>query len=229
MRPFEVSPALEPLREVYPSADAILVAAREGDRDARYAMARLWLSEGIPYSFKARPGVYESLRRWMARRLDVHAKEITLVGSGRQGFCLSSGADLRRPFGEHSDLDLTVVSESLFQRMQAAFVRWEGDYAAGIVAARRERQRAFWEANKKSVPCGLARGFIDPHKIPTLDRYPEAQMIGQVMYEAHEKLKVTRDAPAVRKLSVRVYRDWDSFVRQMAINLESVAAAAGEN
>ncbi|OGD19402.1 MAG: hypothetical protein A2W03_15075 [Candidatus Aminicenantes bacterium RBG_16_63_16] len=229
MRPFEVSPALEPLRDVYLSADAILVAAREGDRDARYAMARLWLSEGIPYSFKARPGLYESLRRWLARRLDVHAKEITLVGSGRQGFCLSPGADLRRPFGEHSDLDLTVVSESLFQRMQADFVRWEGDFAAGSVAARRKRQRALWEANRKSVPRGLARGFIDPHKIPMLDRYPEAQMIGQVMYEAHEKLKVTRDAPAVRKLSVRIYRDWDSFVRQMAINLESAAAIEAEN
>lgn len=229
MRPFDVSAVLDPLTEVYPAANVLLEAAKAGDRDVCYALSRLWLSEGIPFAFKTRPGIYEALRIWLARRLDVYAKEITLVGSGRQGFCLSPGANLCRPFAEHSDLDLTVVSESLFQRIQAAFVRWEGDYAAGRVTAQCERQRAFWEANRKSVPCGLARGFIDPHKIPTLDRYPEAQMIGQVMYEAHEKLKATRDAPAVRKLSIRVYRDWDSFVRQMAINLESVAAAAGEN
>jgi len=229
MRPFDVSPALEPLRDVYPSADAILEAAREGDRDARYAIARLWLSEGIPHSFKARPGLYESLRRWLARRLDVHAKEVTLVGSGRQGFCLSPGADLRRPFGEHSDLDLTVVSSSLFLRLEAAFSRWHADYTAGHVAPRPGRQAAFWEANREYVPSGIARGFIDPHKIPTLQRYPEAQMVAQVMYEAHEKLKVTRDAPAVRRLSLRVYRDWNSFVRQMAINLESAAAVEAEN
>lgn len=70
------------------------------------------------------------------------------------------------------------------------------------------------------MPSSLARGFIDPHKIPTWSRYPEAQMVAQALYEAYEKLKVTPDAPAVRKLSVRVYRDWDCFIRQMAINLE---------
>jgi hypothetical protein len=229
MRPFDVSPALEGLREVYPPADEFLVAAREGDREARYAIAQLWLSEGIPHSFKARPALYESLRRWVARRLDVQGKEVTIIGSGRQGFSLSPGANLRRAFGAHSDLDLSVVSHSLFRRLEAAFVRWDADYTAGSVAARSERERTLWEANEKSVPSGLARGFIDPHKIPTLARYPEAQMIGQVMYEAHEKLKISRDAPAVRKVSVRVYRDWDSFVRQLAINLQRAATTPLEN
>lgn len=221
MRPFDVSPALEPLREAYPSADAILEAARVGDRDARYAIARLWLSEGIPHSFKVRPGIYESLRRWLARRLDVQAKEVTLVGSGRQGFCLSPGAHLRRPFGEHSDLDLTVVSSSLFLRLEATFSRWNADYAAGQVAPRHTREAAYWKANRENVPSGIVRGFIDPHKLPILYSYPEAQVVAQAMYEAHEKLKVTPGAPAVSRLSLRVYRDWDSFMRQMAINLES--------
>lgn len=223
MKPLDVAPALEHLREVYPSPDAILTAARGGNRDTRHAIARLWLSEGIPYCFRDRPGVYEALRRWLARRLDVHAKEITLVGSGRQGFCLSPGRHLRRPFGEHSDLDLTVVRQSLFQRLESAFSRWNADYAGGSVVPRNDRERALWEANRQSVPSGLARGFIDPHKIPTWNRYPEAQMVSQALYEAHEMLKVTPDVPPVRNLSVRVYRNWDYFIRQMAINLECVA------
>lgn len=226
MRAFDVSPAIEPLREVYPSADAIITAVRGGNRDARYAIARLWLSEGIPYSFKARPGLYESLRRWLARRLEVQAKEITLIGSGRQGFCLSPGKDLGRPFGDHSDLDLAVVSAPLFKSLAAAFDRWNEEYAAGIVSPRHEREKKLWDNNKKWVPINVARGFIDPHKIPTWNRYPKAQMISQAMNDAYEKLKVTPAAPAVRKLSVRVYRDWDSFIRQMAINLECVAVAA---
>src|SRR5258706_16481232 len=69
MRPFEVSSALEPLRETYPSADALLDAARTGNRDARHAIARLWLSEGIPFAFRTRPSVYESLRAWLSRLL----------------------------------------------------------------------------------------------------------------------------------------------------------------
>ena len=226
MRPFEISQALEPLLEVYPAAGVILEAARSGDRDARYAIARLWLSEGIPYSFKARPGVYEALRRWFARRLDVHAKEITLVGSGRQGFCLSPGTDLGRPFGNHSDLDLTVVRRSLFQRLADTFARWEADYTGGSVTPRNAREGRFWEDNSRRVPSGLARGFVDPHKIPTWNRYPEAQLIVQALYEAHERLKATPEAPAVRSLSMRVYRDWDCFIRQMAINLEAIARRA---
>lgn len=223
MRAFDLPPALEPLRAVYPPVDEILAAAEGGNRVSRFAIVQLWLTEGIPLAFKAQPGLYESLRLWLARRLSVHAKEITLVGSGRQGFCLSPGRDLGRPFGEHSDLDLTVVSKSLYERLHAAFDRWNRDYAAGTVAPRHPREKQFWDSHRDSVPSGLVRGFIDPHKIPNWDRYPEAQAIAQAMYEAHEKLKVTHNAPVVRKLSIRVYRDWDSFVRQMAINLEAAA------
>jgi hypothetical protein len=35
-------------------------------------------------------------------------------------------------------------------------------------------------------------------------------------------LKATPDAPSVRKVSMRVYREWNTFVRQMAINLEAL-------
>jgi len=57
--------------------------------------------------------------------------------------------------------------------------------------------------------------------------YGEARRRGlaraqRVVILHHEKLKVTSYAPSVRKVSMRVYRDWDSFVRQMAINLEVV-------
>ena len=58
MKPFDVSAVLDPLTDVYPSANVLLGAAKAGDRDARYAISRLWLSEGIPFAFKARPAVY---------------------------------------------------------------------------------------------------------------------------------------------------------------------------
>lgn len=223
MKPFDVPTALDSLRDAYLSAADLLAAAGTGSRDARYALARLWLSEGIPFAFRARPAVYESLRLWLARRLGLQAKEITLVGSARQGFSLTPGPNLGRPFGEHSDLDLTVVSLSLFTGLAAVFERWRSDYGAGVVVPRGSCERRYWDANVESVPRGLERGFIDPHKIPTWNRYPEAQKVAQSVFEAAEKLKATGNAPHVNHVSVRVYSDWDSFVRQLAMNLEVAA------
>jgi hypothetical protein len=222
MQPFNVSATLDPLTDVYPSVDVLLAAARAGDRDVRYAICRLWLSEGIPFAFKARPAVYEALRIWLARRLDVQAKEVTIVGSGRQGFSLSPDQNAGRPFGSQSDLDMTTISVRLFERLRDAFGRWEQDYKQGIVQPRHEREKALWGENLRNCPGALERGFIDPQKIPTWSRYPEAQAIMDALWRVSEKLKVTPYAPNVRKVSMRVYRDWDSFVRQMAINLEVV-------
>jgi hypothetical protein len=220
MRSFDVTPALDHLTETYPPIESLLEAVRQGKRDAHFAMARLWLSEGIPFAFRTRPGVYEALRDWLARRLNVQAKEVTIIGSGRQGVSLSPDENVGRPFGNHSDLDFTVVSSILFQRLEAVFQRWSNDYSEGRVSPRHSRERQFWDANRHICPCGLARGFIDPHKIPTWKCYTEAHQIAQAMYLVREKLKITLDAPVVRKVSIRVYRDWDSFTRQMVINLE---------
>jgi len=222
MRPFDVSAVLDPLTEVYPAANVLLGAAKAGDRDVRYALSRLWLSEGIPFAFKTKPGIYEALRIWLARHLNVQAKQITVVGSGRLGYSLSPDQNAGRPFGPHSDLDMTIISSSLFQRLREAFCRWEQDYTHGVVHPRREHEKALWDDNRRYCRRGLEHGFIDPHKIPTWSRYPEAQAVIDAPWRVSKKLKVTSDAPSVRKVSMRVYRDWDAFVRQMAINLEAV-------
>ena len=226
MRPFDVSAVLDAVTEVYPPADVLLAAARTGDRDVRYAISRLWLSEGIPFAFRSRPSIYEALRIWLARSLDVQAKEITIVGSARQGFSLSPDKNVGRAFGPQSDLDMTVISLILLQRLSDAFWRWDQDYTQMVVHPRHDHEKVLWDENRHNCPIALKHGFIDPHKIPTWARYPEAKAVMDALWRIHEKLKVTPQAPNVRKVSLRVYRDWDSFVRQMAINLEAVGRIA---
>jgi hypothetical protein len=222
MQPFNVSAVLDPLTEVYPPADVLLGAVKAGDWDVRNAISRLWLSEGIPFAFKARPALYEAIRIWLARRLGVQAKEITIIGSGRQGFSLSPDKNVGQPFRPQSDLDMTVVSSRLFQSLRDTFGRWEQDYTHGVVSPRSEKEKSFWDDNQRNCPGALLRGFIDPYKIPTWSSYPESKAIMDALWRVHEKLKVTPHAPTIRKVSLRVYRDWDSFIRQMAVNLEAV-------
>jgi len=221
MRPFDYFNTLDSLTDHHPSADKLLSAAAARDVNALQAMSRLWLSEGIPFAFKDRPGTYEAVRIWLSHRLGVQAKEVTIIGSGRQGFSLSPDQNIKRPFGAHSDLDFTIISQVLFQRVRDALELWMNDYDSELIEPRNNMERGFWDENRKSCASGLKRGFIDPYKIPLFDRYPEAQKVAQAMYLTHEKLKITQGGPIVRKASLRIYRDWDSFIRQMAMNLEA--------
>lgn len=222
MKPFNIPKALGSLIDTYPTVETIVEAIKAGDRDTYSALARLWLSEGIPYCFRSRPAIYEGMRMWLSQQLKVHAKEITLIGSGRQGYSLSPDENLGRSFGEYSDLDLTAVSSVLFEQLEGVFNLWRADYLAGIVSPRHTQEKIYWEDNAMRVPSNLAHGFIDSYKIPTFNRYPKAQATANILYRAHEKLKATAEAPLVRRISLRVYRDWNSFIRQFSINLEAL-------
>jgi len=223
MQPFEVPTELSGFVHTYPAAQDVLTALQSRRPDVRYSIARLWLSEGIPFAFKANPSLYEALRIWLARRFDIQAKQITVIGSGRQGYSLSPNATLGRVFGAQSDLDMSAISSTFFERLKQAYLRWERDYSGGLVQPRHTRERDLWNENKRFCPLGIAHGFIDPHKIPTWWRYPEAQATLDGLWRAHEKLKTTAGAPTLRRISLRVYIDWDCFVRQIAISLEAAA------
>lgn len=221
MKPFEVYKALDELTDVHPSADILLKVAGGIDHNVRYAICRLWLSEGLPFAFKTRPSVYEAVRIWLANSLAIQAKQITIIGSGRQGFSLSPDQNIGRLFGTHSDLDFTIVSLDIFQRLKDTFHRWADEYRTERVHPRNNREKSFWDENMKSCASGFNRGFVDPHKIPTFHRYPEANKVAQTMYLLNEKFKITPGAPVISKVSLRIYKDWDSFILQMAINLEA--------
>jgi hypothetical protein len=120
-------------------------------------------------------------------------------------------------------LDFSAVSEVFFARLKTAYERWEHEYLNGIVVPRHDRERDLWNENKRICPIGLARGFVDPHKIPTWKQYPEAQQTMDALWRANEKLKITPGAPSIRKISLRVYVNWSSFVQQIATTLEVIS------
>src|SRR4030043_2043315 len=103
MRPFEVPVAIKAIIEAYPSAEAIIKAAKTSGTSELEAIARLWLSEGIPFAFRKIPGLYEVLRAWLAKRLGIHAKELTLIGSGRQGSSIAPPPKTGKAFDKESD------------------------------------------------------------------------------------------------------------------------------
>jgi hypothetical protein len=221
MQPFDVPESLENINHVYPTAQEISNAARFGGFKARLALARLWLSEGIPYAFHKRPAVYEEVRFWMAARIGVDPKEISIIGSARIGQSLSPD-NMEKPFGDSSDLDFLAVSSSLFKALVEDFNRWSYDYESNAISPRNDRERRFWDDHLKRGPNVIDKGFMDASMVPLLNSYSTSVKIGQTMYLLVEKLKITPSSPHVRHASLRVFSSWEVFVRQAERSLTSL-------
>ena len=218
MEAFKVSTHLSNLLDNYPEAKHIAHAAANGGRESREAIARLWMSEGIPFAFKGQPALYESVRAWLGIRLTVDPKEISLTGSARIGQSLAP-KKLGTAFNETSDLDLFVVSTDLFERMCNDFTKWRDDFRSGVTNPSNDRERGFWDENKERGQKIINRGFLDSKMIPNRKAYETARNIANTMYYLKEKLAITENAPQFTHASIRCYKDWKSYVIQMVLSL----------
>lgn len=218
MEAFRVSRPLQDIVDAYPEARLVKDAVRNGGEAAKIAVARLWLSEGIPFAFKNCPGLYESIRTWLGGRLSVDPKEIHITGSARLGQSLSPNK-LGKVFGAHSDLDIFIVSPSLFENMKRDFNAWSYDFESGKIAPSNPRERRFWEDNNQRGPKLMQRGFLDSKLAPNHESYPLVKNIAQSMWLLKEKLDVTSGAPTIKTASVRSYRSWNDYVRQTVLSL----------
>ena len=219
MKPFKVVNSLEKLVDPYPNPKDLLNAAREGGKPAQDAISRLWLSEGIPHAFNQCPALYESVRWWLSKRLNVHAKEISLVGSARLGKSYTL-KQLGKPFDSQSDLDLFIVSSDLFKKLKKEFFLWAHKFETGQIVPKNDAEKKYWPENKNKVPSMIKRGFLDTKFIPNHFDYPVTQRVSQTMWRLVERLKITPDAPKPKFASIRCYSSWESFVRQKSLNLK---------
>lgn len=222
MQPFIISEDGKRLKDIYPCPEELRTTAKSVTDSEKFGIVQQWLSEGIPYCFRECPLLYEAIRGWLARAIKIHAKEITLIGSARIGYSLAPGDDYGRPFSKSSDLDFSVISSVLFKNCVAVFELWFDDYKNGRILPRNPTEKSYWKDNATRVPNNIRWGFIDPHKIPTRPEYQIACDILDSLYRLHEKLKMTGYAPRVRKMTIRVYRDWWAAIKRFKINFSRI-------
>ena len=219
MKPFKIKDPLQKLVEHYPDPKLLLRVAREGGEEAQGVIARLWLSEGIPSVFLPCPAVYDTLRYWLGECLEVHPKEIGLVGSAHLGKSLDP-YKIGAPFiPNKSDLDLFIVSKNLFERLKKDFFDWSCDFKNGKINLYNGESKRRWKRNDKEVSKNIKRGFIDANRIPSRLEYPTVRKVQVTMERLVEKLKNTYNSPSPKYASIRCYDSWDSFVQQKSLNL----------
>ena len=215
-----MNPLLAGLPGAYPAAEDVLQAVGLGLRE-RSVVARLWVSEGIPFAFRDCPALYDEVRTWLAMGLELDPKEISMGGSGRLGYSLASNrwGEAYRP--RSSDLDFFAVSERLFEGFRRDFTRWSADYDNGAVVPRLEQEGRYWPANRREAPRCIEKGFLDSWRVPNRPSYRVFSKANNRLAGLRAKLRETGPGPKPPgTLTLRCYRDWRSYERQLTLNLK---------
>src|SRR5258708_512627 len=137
-------------------------------------------------SFGLEKDTYFTLKSVVAQHFSINPAEVVMVGSAKLGFSIAP-TKRYRPFSIDSDLDLAIVSSTLFDSL------WEAvfDYAV---------EKPYW-AEKRDFNTYLARGWIRP------DKLPPGFAPGQDWWDFFRELTATGNF-GDRTLRAGLYRTW---------------------
>lgn len=173
-----------------------------------------------PFIFRNTPLLFEHVRLYLSDELDVHNNDIKLIGSAKTGFSISPAPSYGNPFTENSDLDFSIINQSLFEKLKGEFSLWKKLYEEGAVLPTGPEKR-YWLSNFDILPKNIYRGFIDTYKIPNRSYFPTNRKANNALSNVTTKLKEYYGI-ANSKASIRVYKNWDCFFEQLKLNTECV-------
>jgi hypothetical protein len=203
----------------YPDAEIF-----EGNRRITNAelmrFARIILTEGIPFAFADTPMAFEFGRQRAAERIGVDPKQISMTGSARIGYSLNPDR-FGRPYDPTaSDIDLLLIDQESFSSIAQEYKDFIGLFDSGELDPSTEHRRALWEDTKRFCPANIKNGFIDQKFVPTFDRFPMSQRLGDAKYKFQVNVNSVLGKALVTRTSLRAYRDWNAAVDQIAFSLK---------
>lgn len=140
------------------------------------------------------------LKEEVSDHFQLHPNEVYVVGSAKLGFSIAP-AKRFRPFCDESDIDLAIISDTLFDRVwQELF-----DY---------ENTQSSWPTKGAFVQY-FFRGWIRPDKFPRATSFP----FSNEWTEFFRELTNSRRYGDI-KISAGIYRNWKFFEDYQAICIE---------
>ncbi|MFT3898522.1 MAG: hypothetical protein QM719_12685 [Thermomonas sp.] len=154
----------------------------------------------IPFVFEEDEQAWDRFRRSVGERLGTDAAQIAVIGSGRFGFSLKPGANLRS-FVDTSDIDLIIVDAVKFDEL------WDR-LLTGVYPRPPVNVNGWLRECQKE----LFTGWLTPVEIRP-DRRIHGKKVDPLLQLTHawfETLKVSSGlvAKAHEKINARLYRTW---------------------
>ncbi|MBI3520156.1 MAG: hypothetical protein HY062_12490 [Bacteroidetes bacterium] len=217
--PFTLTQESEKLIDLYPDSELLKDFFIKASESERFGIIRLWMTEGIPFAFKENPLLYEEIRSFIAKGINVNTKEVTLVGSGRIGYSLKKKV-WGKKFSSASDLDFTVISNDLYSNLVQDYQKWVNDFRLKKIIPFSPEQTKNWLEAIATIDANIPNGFINTKNLFSNIKYPTVRKCNYTMSLLQGKLQTTANAPKISDVSVRVYSNWKSCVTQLQKNFK---------
>ena len=158
--------------------------------------------EEVPFVFDPQPESWLRFREQVAADLGINERELVVVGSGRLGYSLKPGNNLKA-FTDRSDIDVVVVNARLFDELWMAFL------SAVYPRHPATRHLGGWISDRRSE---IYTGYISPRDIQIDSRIYgiRAKPVNQFRLHWFTTLKKASQHPPRRHSDVkaRLYRTW---------------------
>ncbi len=212
----------EALISVYPTQDEFKALSNHLEEDAVLRrFANLRMLEGVPAAFSNSPSGYELVRNAIAHGLGIASHCVTMVGSARFGYSYASRKwpkNFEAGKGK-SDYDFLVCDPILFERCNQDVLGYIKRAQLIVDGTNDPKEADEWRKIIESRKWEIGRGFIDQ---TAMNPIPKNNPAFALLVET--AAQITKDyAKQLRgsAVKIRVYRDWDTVMKQTMLNLRA--------
>ena len=163
--------------------------------------------DGLPHVFEGAPEAWQDLRARVAGGLDCQEDDILVIGSAKMGYSLAP-RKFGQPFTDHSDIDVIVISATLFDEIWLSVIRWHYRRRYRLPPSDR-----LWDQQRRG---DLYWGYLNPtgFQYRGLSRSRQLQPAKRVSVTWFNVFQALGRIPtfAGRRVGGRLYRSWDHAV-----------------
>lgn len=198
-------------------------------------LAKVFLLEGLPIVFSDSPMRYLIFREQVADRFKIGYQDVCIVGSAKLGFS-PSPHKFGIPFSETSDVDVVVISQSLFDQGTHALFQYINRIGPPLDFNERAKPVSVpvrdWRTHKEAVRNYVYENF-NPALLPF--DHPLRQQVFSNISSTSALFLALQPQVFVSKIRCRVFRNWraaESYytnsLRQLKLVLSGGASGVDE-
>ena len=215
----KLSSEAKSVTDLYTSPDLFLKNYFSLDDLEQMSYINHLIVNNVMFAFKNQPLLYENLTQYLGDKLSISKDKLKLIGSAKTGFSISPNPDYGKKFSDKSDLDFAIIDERVFFQFVSEYKQWKKKFDNGDYP--KEAQNKYWLANFENLKHQSKRGFIDTYKIPNYAEFKTTQSLNNSLSLIVANLDTYHNIK-VKYASARIYKDWNTFFKQLRLNTESV-------